>query len=617
MAIKVCKVCGGEFETQGNGKVCPECRHGPCAICGKDIQYSQYQLKQVMDGKQVSCSGKCRAALTKKNLMEREGIENVSQRESLAHRSYKRTCRLCGKEFEGGRTASYCPACKTVTCPVCGKEFVPSPPHFSRYLKQGWLTCGDSSCRVEMTRRNLLEREGVENVSQRGEVREKLRETRLNDSEETRRRRSESLRSSCSRPEVIEARANTNRERTGYEWPLLDPEVKARAAASHTPESIAKSQATFASHHNGARTPFQVPEVKQKIKEGKGRAREEKRRAIERYLSEHPDATPRKVCGALGMKYHSLLDYNRTFDLGLNLHHSSYEEAFRDALLERGVDYEREYRMQVDGLNDRRNCPRYDFLVGDVLVEVDPWYYHNATGGMVVYGHEVDPHGPRYHIEKSKYAMEHEGKRCIHIFDWDDYEMIADMFVDKVFVNADDLRLETLGVATDELNAFLDANHLQGRCRGVRFASVLRDGDGIASAMTFGAPRYNSKHDWELLRYCTRTGLAIRGGSRTLWDAFLAENGGSVVSYCDNAKFGGRVYEKLGFSLDDPGDSPHLHWYSPDTGQHFTAAYVNQMGVDRLLGTDYGKGARNDELMLKEGFVEIYDCGQSRWVYAK
>ena len=39
----------------------------------------------------------------------------------------RRTCRLCGGEFEGRINTLYCPECKKVTCPICGKEFDGSP----------------------------------------------------------------------------------------------------------------------------------------------------------------------------------------------------------------------------------------------------------------------------------------------------------------------------------------------------------------------------------------------------------------------------------------------------------------------------------------------------------
>lgn len=50
---------------------------------------------------------------------------------------------------------------------------------------------------------------------------------------------------------------------------------------------------------------------------------------------------------------------------------------------------------------------------------------------------------------------------------------------------------------------------------------------------------------------------------------------------------------------------------------HITDNLLRQQGFDRLVGEEfgvYGKGTSNEEIMLENGFVEIYDCGQSSYV---
>ena len=47
---------------------------------------------------------------------------------------------------------------------------------------------------------------------------------------------------------------------------------------------------------------------------------------------------------------------------------------------------------------------------------------------------------------------------------------------------------------------------------------------------------------------------------------------------------------------------------------HITDGLLRQRGFDQLFGTHYGKGTSNEQLMLDNGFVEIYDCGQQAYV---
>ena len=88
----------------------------------------------------------------------------------------------------------------------------------------------------------------------------------------------------------------------------------------------------------------------------------------------------------------------------------------------------------------------------------------------------------------------------------------------------------------------------------------------------------------------------------------------SIISYCDNSKFVGNIYETLEFNLLSYG-KPSKHWYNPKTQLHITDNLLRQRGYDQLFKTNYGKGSSNEELMIMNGFVEIYDCGQSTYIY--
>lgn len=99
-------------------------------------------------------------------------------------------------------------------------------------------------------------------------------------------------------------------------------------------------------------------------------------------------------------------------------------------------------------------------------------------------------------------------------------------------------------VSKDEEQSFLNENHYQGYivsedCLGLYFNGELLE------LMSFGTPRFNTHYDVELLRLCTRKEYQVYGGASKLFNAYYTK--GSVISYCNESKFTGQVYNALGF----------------------------------------------------------------------
>ena len=103
---------------------------------------------------------------------------------------------------------------------------------------------------------------------------------------------------------------------------------------------------------------------------------------------------------------------------------------------------------------------------------------------------------------------------------------------------------------------FLQENHYQGYIPST-INYGLFDGDELIIDMTFGVPRFNKRYDWELLRLCTKKDCIVHGGASRLWKHFLEENVGSIISYCNESKFSGNVYNELGFTKRGVCNSYH------------------------------------------------------------
>ena len=250
----------------------------------------------------------------------------------------------------------------------------------------------------------------------------------------------------------------------------------------------------------------------------------------------------------------------------------------------------------------------------NILIEINPTYTHNSTYNAVLSHATLKRKDYDYHISKTKLANDN-GFQCIHIFDWDDEDKIINMLKPKENIYA--RKCDVREVELKDTNIFLTKYHLQGYCSGQTVRLGLYYNDELVEIMTFGKPRYNKNYEYELLRLCTKAEYNVIGGSSKIFKYFIDNySPNSIISYCDISKFSGEVYNKLGFILKS-NSKPAKHWYNMCTGKHITDNLLRQRGYDQLFGTNYGKGTSNEQLMLENGFVEVYDCGQSTYIWNK
>lgn len=282
---------------------------------------------------------------------------------------------------------------------------------------------------------------------------------------------------------------------------------------------------------------------------------------------------------------------------------SKPNEYFANILKENNILFSREFA-----------CGKYtyDFKIDDTLIEINPSATHNINFNPFSKDKIISKN---YHKEKSLNALKN-GYRCIHIFDWDDIDKIISLFKkDKKRIFARKCILKK--VNKKEVKKFLNINHLQSYCKGQSICLGLYFDSELVQIMTFGKPRYNKNYQYELLRLCTKNDCYVIGGVKRLFKYFITEyNPNSIISYCDTSKFTGKVYSEIGF-IKEKISSPSCHWYNLKTKQHINNTLLLKLGFDKIFGTDFGKGVDNEELMLKNNFIQIYDCGQDSYIWKR
>jgi hypothetical protein len=141
---------------------------------------------------------------------------------------------------------------------------------------------------------------------------------------------------------------------------------------------------------------------------------------------------------------------------------------------------------------------------------------------------------------------------------------------------------------------------MQGEDKSKIKLGLIYEND-LMCVMTFTHSRFNKKYQWELSRFCTKSGYNVVGGFSKLLTYFRKFNIGSIISYADLRYSDGNVYQKNGFDLIHI-NSPS--YYYVDKG--YLKRY-NRMGFQRKhIGaydcTEYEKAR---EL----GYNKIFDCG--------
>lgn len=537
-------------------------------------------------------------------------------------------CKKCGKEFNLTKDRKKCPSCGYIEveivnrkCEFCGETFVPEGRNASRqkYCSRTHYRvcqcCGQKfevkdvtmpnvTCSTECSNKlktlnankTISDRYGVSNISQSIEFKEKISDGIKKAQPHIVENRKKTMTerygydSPMKVPEMRERIFNTNEKRYGNKNPAKNDAVRLRISEALSSQEVLERYKEASLAKWGVPRPSMLPEIQDKMKQtcteryGKPFAiqsdlvKAKMIASLEEYRANHPESAGRDTCGSMISKI------NKDFGHLLRKQGNSIKYELR-----------LENRFYDVCLTDRK-----------IVVEIDPTYTHNAIGNH--WGSGIDS---MYHLDKSKLAEKY-GYRCIHVFDWDDWNKIV------ALVNPNKHRyyarnLEVKDVKKETANAFLTVNHLQGKCNGNIVNLGLYYGYDLIEVMTFGKPRYNKNYQWELLRLCSREDSLVVGGAEKLLKYFLLNyDPESIISYCDRAKFSGDVYRRLGMSLESVTEPAKVWSQGSDK---VTDNLLRQRGFDQLFNANFGKGTSNEELMLQNGWLPVYDCGQSVYMW--
>ena len=604
---------------------------GICKNCGKEYEYEPKKGSY----KLAYCSAECKTEFNRK--------DNEPQ---------YRICQECGKEYwwDGtiklyGVKGNYVDS-KKFCCHECGKKNryekvkKTTTEHFGGigYASKELLKrCQDTAIdrygnknNIEKIKQTNLERYGVEVVSKAfgDKISNKLQKAFSERGDEIR-----------------EKKKATNLEKYGVEWAAQTSEVKEKSKqtclekygvenGNQAKEVREKTKQYFIDKY-GVENYSQTAECKEKVAiTWKNKSEEDidkiltkrKNTNLEKYGAEYPQTTTEikeKIRRTNLERYGkpSGFNYEKIKQTNLEKYGVAYtcllpqcqnkggmiskiNLRFKAKLDELGIKNELEFRLENKS---------YDIKCDNVLIEINPTFTHNSSKVEWKGKFKIEPKEEGYHQEKTIVANKN-GYRCIHIWDWDDEDKLLEMLKEKKTLYARNLIIGK--VSKKDTTSFLEKYHLQNSCNGQEIRLGLYKNSELIEIMTFGKPRYNKHYEWELLRLCTKSEYKVVGGAEKLFKYFIKQyNPKSIISYCDNSKFSGNVYLKLGMKLKTFGQ-PSKHWFNIFTFRHITDNLLRQRGYSQLhKDTIHQKGENNELLMLENGYLEMYDCGQSTYTW--
>ena len=165
---------------------------------------------------------------------------------------------------------------------------------------------------------------------------------------------------------------------------------------------------------------------------------------------------------------------------------------------------------------------------------------------------------------------------------------------------------------------FLEKYHIQGNVFSSYRYGLFYKGR-LVSIMTFNSPRYAtgrkySENVFELVRFCSVSNFKIVGAAGKLFTHFLRTvNPNEVYSYSDNRWGDGKVYEKLGMKFirnTEPNYSYTKYFKERYNRIQYQKAWLKGM-------KSYDDSLTEEEIMRKEKFFRIWDCGSKLFIWKK
>lgn len=285
---------------------------------------------------------------------------------------------------------------------------------------------------------------------------------------------------------------------------------------------------------------------------------------------------------------------------------SKSEQEVFDFILQLGVKAEQSNKELLAGLE-------VDILIPDykLAIEFNGSHFHS----------DLFKQDKRYHIKKTE-ELARKGYRLFHVWEPDWYEckdIVKSMLkniLGKTGVRVYARNTVVKTISRDECNKFLNENHLQGAALGKHYYGLYHK-EKLISVMSFSKLRHatgksHKEGEFELLRFCTKLDTTVVGGASKLFSKFVQEvQPDKVLSYANRDWSQGKVYTQLRMEFE--GYTPPGYFYVKSKRRYSRVAFQKH----KLVAQGEDEALTEFEIMTKNGYVRIWNCGNLKYTWTK
>lgn len=280
---------------------------------------------------------------------------------------------------------------------------------------------------------------------------------------------------------------------------------------------------------------------------------------------------------------------------------SSLEKELSEFLTQHGIKLEISNRTILAGQELDLYLPEYK-----IAIEVNGARFHSDIFKS-----------KSYHQKKSDEAIE-RGIRLIHLWEHDlinKKQQIYQWLLDQLSIKQQRIYARNCivkEISYKESNIFTNEFHLQGPSIS-KYRYGLYYNDILISVMTFASPRRILKQieqnkEYELIRFCTRSGYHVVGGGSKLLNYFIKkEHPSRVISFCNYDRSDGNFYKKIGMKFVQK--TPPGYFYVKGKQKITRVSAMKH----KLIAAGADPNQTEYEIMTQMGFYRIYDAGNLKF----